>query len=120
MTQEPPREPSPQVAVAMSYLRDAAPPDIVDTIGWLQLEGWHPVNPRGGAGESFGNVAIDFARDGSLITIVRDRSQSLMYVRMPGWKSAIEVDIVFHTIAGRDDWSGSTPHPLPEQLPPGV
>ena len=105
---------------ALAYVAGCAPQDVLSTINWLRTEGWQPQGARGGRDESFGNVAVTFVRGEAHIAIARDRGQWMLHIGMPGWKRPIDLDIILDTIAGRDNWSGPIPRPLPEQLPSGV
>jgi hypothetical protein len=103
---------------AMDYMISIAPADIAATITWLTDEGWTPLSGMGGQQEAFGDVVIEFGKDGDAIKIVRDRRIWEMTFRFSDWRSWFDLDIVLDAKAGRTTWAPSERNPYEvEQLP---
>lgn len=112
----------PHIETVLGLMRESAPQDVVATIGWLEAEGWQARAAWGGPTKWEGNagLAVEFGRNGTLITIVRDRGQWMIEIRPSGWKTAVDLGIIDDAIAGRSEWSGVRAVPNPVQLPAGL
>jgi hypothetical protein len=106
-----------EIEPVLHYFQETAPADVLETISWLASEGWRPHSAQGGLGESFGNAQVEFSKQGWAIRIVRDRDQWMLDIQKPDWKQPIDLQIITDTIAGKNDWSGDLPQPVPNQIP---
>jgi hypothetical protein len=113
----PRREGESEIEPVLHYFQETAPTDVLETISWLASEGWRPHSAQGGQSESFGNALVEFSKQGWAIRIVRDRDQWMLDIQKPDWKQPIDLQIITDTIAGKNDWSGDLPHPVPNQIP---
>ena len=63
------------VGIALDYAMEKAPRDVRNSLDWLSTVGFEVRAERGGRGEAFGNVLLDWERPPIAIRVVRDRSQ---------------------------------------------
>lgn len=97
-----------------------APPDVEATIRWLMDQGASVAQQRGGEGESFGNVLVEFAIGDAVVAITRDRSQWMLDVQV-GPHRRFDFDVIHVAMSGDERrWTQATPRTLPTQLPDGV
>jgi hypothetical protein len=75
------------MADELTYALSRATEDVVATIGWFETEGFVLRRGLGGPKESFGNVLLEFEREGVRARIVRDRNQWVIDIAAPGGKS---------------------------------
>ena len=108
---------SSDLETVLRYFGETAPSDVLETITWLESQGWRPDFAQGGPKEGFGDALVDFTKQGWRIRIVRDRGQWMMDIQKPGWKGPIDTQIIADTIAGKNDWSGPRANARPEQIP---
>jgi hypothetical protein len=107
---------------ALAFMRSRAPADIATTISWLTGDGWTPMTGRGGEHEAFGNMTVEFGKDGGAIKIVRDRGIWELALRSAGWQRYFDLGLVVDTKAGRTSWTpsdGTNPYEVKQQ-PEGV
>jgi|SRR5579863_1320491 len=106
---------------ARGYALSRATDDVAETIRWLEAEGFACVRERGGAGESFGDVSIEFERTGIRVGIGRDRSQWMLAIASPSGQ-LLGLDIWLTAMRGARatrEPRRSLSERLPEQLPEG-
>lgn len=97
-----------------------APPDVVSTIRWLIDQGASITLQRGGEGESFGNLLVEFAIGDGAVAISRDRSQWMLDVQVEPHRR-FDFDVIHVAMTGDErQWTKATPTTLPTQLPDGV
>jgi hypothetical protein len=94
---------------------------VLDALDWLAHDGFLLTAERGGPGESFGNLLVEFERPPLAVRVTRDKGQWLIDVA-PARGEFISLHVLITA------WDGSTPAPrdrqagdsLPEALPEGV
>lgn len=97
-----------------------APPDVEATIRWLIDQGASIAQQRGGEGESFGNVLVEFATGDAVVAITRDRSQWMLDVQVEPYRR-FDFDVIHVAMTGDErQWARASPTTLPTQLPDGV
>ena len=104
-----------------AWLQDVAPPDVRQTITWLEANGFTRSSVRGGREESFGNAVIRFEGPDVDAEIVRDRGQWMFDFVIQETRRAL--DVVSHVRNGRRQWAirqGDLRESLPTQLPEDV
>jgi hypothetical protein len=109
------------VGEVLDYGREKAPPDVAGSLDWLIGEGFAVVRERGGPGESFGDLMVDFERPGMAVRVTRDRGQWSCWLA-PGGGEFVPLNVSLTA------WEGGTPvvggsgsgDPVAEVLPPGV
>ena len=110
------------MSTALNYAHEMATPDVAALLRWLEGNGFSVVRERGGRGESFGNVLVDFERRGLVVRITLDRSQWMLDVR-PLARDSFGLHVALTAIDGDDPLvpeQRDTRDPLPDQLPEGV
>jgi hypothetical protein len=70
----------------VNFMIARSTPDIATTIDWLGENNFEVTQRSGGAGETFGNAQVEFARGGLLVRITKDRSEWKLDVSPPGIK----------------------------------
>lgn len=104
-----------------TWLQDVAPPDVRQTITWLEANGFTRSSVRGGREESFGNTIIRFDGPDVDAEIVRDRGQWTFDFVIRDRRR--DLDVVSHVRNGRKQWAirqRDPREPLPTQLPEDV
>ncbi len=110
------------MTTSLSYAYEKATPDVAALLRWLEGNGFSVSNERGGPGESFGNVLVDFVRRGLVVRITRDRSQWMLDVRPPSGDS-FGLHVAVTALDGGEPpvpERRDTRDPLPNQLPEDV
>jgi hypothetical protein len=110
------------MSTALNYAHEMATPDVAALLRWLGGNGFSVVHERGGRGESFGNVRVDFERRGLVVRITLDRSQWMLDVQPPAGDS-FGLHVALTAIDDDDPpvpEQRDTRDPLPDQLPEDV
>lgn len=110
------------MSAATEYARSRATPDVRATLDWLERDGFTVTHERGGLGESFGNVLLEFERADVRVQIVRDRGQWMISVRPAGVCEFKSLNVLITAMRGDEPQpgQGSLGETLPEQLPVGA
>lgn len=104
----------------LEYALLKAPADVESTIRWLIGQGASITQQRGGEGESFGNVLMEFAIGDAVVAITRDRSQWTLDVQIEPHRR-FDFDVIHTAMTGDErQWTHAAQRTLPTQLPDGV
>ena len=101
---------------AFEYALTTATADVAATMRWLVERGAGITREHGGRDAAFGNVLVEFAFDGAVLTVTRDRGQWMLDVQS-GTLPRFDFDVIHDALCGDDGRKRQTTRALPEQLP---
>ena len=105
---------------AFDHALATATPDVAATLRWLVDHGAEIVRQRGGLETGTGNVLVELAFDGAVLTITRDRGQWMLDVQL-GALPRVDFDVIHAALTGDAGWERhATRRALPDQLPEGA
>jgi hypothetical protein len=94
-------------------------PDVAATLRWLVDNGAEITRAHCGRNEGFGNVLVELAFDGAVLTVTRDRGQWMLDVQS-GTLPRFDFDVIHVAVTGHERWAQQPRRGLPEQLPEGA
>lgn len=105
---------------AFEHALATATPDVAATLRWLVDHGAEITRQRGGRDAGSGNVLVELAFDGAVVTITKDRGQWMLDVQV-GALPRVDFDVIHAALTGDEGWvRHATRRARPEQLPVGA
>ena len=93
-----------------------ATPDVAATLRWLVDSGVEITREHGGRDAGFGNVLVEFAFDGAVLTVTRDRGQWMLDVQS-GTLRRFDFNVIHAALTGDESWARQATRARPPQLP---
>jgi hypothetical protein len=112
----------PEMPETVEFALAKAPADVADSLRWLASVGFALVGERGGPGELFGNLQLEFERAGQRAVIVRDRGQWIIDIAPADSAESYGLQALLWAMRGDKPNLGGPRRSrtsLPEQLPEG-